>query len=267
MVLQLICNYYKKRPLHFVWDSGSFVPAVNFCHNDSQLARSKLGTQSSVKHCYFFLHLQKWSLGISAMKWHYQLSGWLQKEWRKEPGSWNPAQGKCKVRNREYISWIKYDIPIGQIPGKYRSNSRGKKLLKTTPDLHRSDWFYLTPTTVCVWQFIWHHHPPAAWRAVKTNRAVYNRSCAARMARRKICICSLFSLSLRAQSQGVGSSRGEAVSHTLWSWRCQHRVLSHREENQNVLIIYHMFYFYIKANHCYFYIPAFPTVSGPWNPP
>lgn len=24
-----------------------------------------------------------------------------------------------------------------------------------------------------------------------------------------------------------------------------------------------MFYFYIKANHCYFYIPAFPMISGP----
>lgn len=57
-----------KAPTTLLWGFGSFAPAANFCHNDSRLARSTLGIQSSLKHCYLFLHPPNWSLGISGAK-------------------------------------------------------------------------------------------------------------------------------------------------------------------------------------------------------
>lgn len=72
---------------------------------------------------------------------------------------------------------------MGQISGKYRSNSKGKKAIYwKLLQIYTGRTDSLSHQQVCVWQFFWHHHPPAAWRAVKTNRAVYNRSWAARMA-------------------------------------------------------------------------------------
>lgn len=91
LVLLLICNCCIKHPLPFVWGSGSFVPDVNFCHNDSRLASSAWASQSSVKHCCLFLHPQKWSLGISGIKWqyyHWLSAFWLDPKRRKEGRNW-----------------------------------------------------------------------------------------------------------------------------------------------------------------------------------
>lgn len=161
------------------------------------------------------------------------LAGSKKKEGGKELGRWNPAKGKCKEINREYILWPKYHIPIGQILGKHRSSSRKTKIYCKLLQIYTGWTDSILHQQLCAWQFIWRHHPPAAWRAVKTNRAVYmTEAVLPGWQARKICISSLFRLSLRAPSQGVGSSRGKAVDHTLWSWRCQHRVLFLREREK-----------------------------------
>lgn len=162
---------------------------------------------------------------------------------------------------------IKYYIPIGQIPGKYRNNSRGKKFIENYSRFTQVR-LILSHTNNCVFDSLSDTttHQQLGMLSKQTGQCTTEVALPGWQAR-KICISSLSSLSLRAPSQGVGSSRGKAVDHTLWSCRCQHRVPFHREKNKDVLIIYHMFYFYVKANHYYFYIPAFPMICGPWNPP
>lgn len=45
---------------------------------------------------------------------------------RKKWGSRSPAQDRCKEMNTGYILGTSYDIPTGQILGKFSSNTRKK---------------------------------------------------------------------------------------------------------------------------------------------
>lgn len=77
--------------------------------------------------------------------------------------------------------------------------------------------------------------PPTSRLACCQNKqsSIQDKLCCHYSKQGKICISSLFSISLRDHSQCVGSSGSKVVNHKLWSRRCQGKALFHGGEKNN----------------------------------
>lgn len=142
----------------------------------------------------------------------------MQKESRNELCSQSPAQGTSKKRNTVHILGGRYCILPRTNSGGSTRKKNNRKLLQIYTG---ATDFYLLPLTVCLTVYL---TPPPTSRLVCCQNnlsSIQRKLCCQYSKKGKICISSLFSISLQVHRQCVGSSSSGVVDHKSWSRKCQ----------------------------------------------